>query len=800
MKKTQKRRGRLLEPEGQVPQDGLPWGEARHTPGTWRLLTADDPKAPNPAGFRGRLYPPQATMLHALIALERFPRLRLTSGFEGWFGGQTRSVQTRCVRIAEKFSFGKSVLTLALVCAQRVPGRYPELAPHLSYPAEPAAESGLNRAHGYIRTRGFEQRLPEFALHYDRFLPVTVVAAGPTIISQWESETRRFTDLRYLVVENVKTLRAFETEYRSGAFAERYDLIFVKIGRVTANFVVDGEVAAGGARTTRSMLGALARIIEGVPVARLVVDDFDVVKLCADDLLIPALFTILISATRHRTQTSVQAVFGQSSAEEFLRDNLYPSSVQIRGAALDETLNTVFRLSCDPQYVSEHINATTVEYRRIFVRGGRLAGALRDLDIADNIIEMLNADALDTAADALKLKANSVGELLRCVIGAKLAKYRAAVRAEACARECLSGAQAADEGQSGPQVVVEQDGPQAVDVEQGVEQDGVSDEKQKESVAKSVAPRTARPTTASFREQCKESVAAARATYARLLETGPRAAAAAAEAVIAWAQKEQEAHGTTLARMQSNIREGHCLCCKVPFESGEAAYVLSGCCQIVVCGMCVEHEGAFVKRCPNCARTISATRSGIVRVGGEIDLGAALESATVAEALEADAKEEELPLGEKLQALLQLVQGREISCLRAEATKPYVSGLLEGRRDVPPAGPPRTLVFTLYPESTRRIVGALTSGGVPHEVLCGTRSSKDEAVRRFRAGEVPVLVVTTADQCGGLDLPFVTDVVLYHVVLDKNLESQVVARGQRLGRTHNLRVTTLVNEAEASEL
>ena len=132
---------------------------------------------------------------------------------------------------------------------------------------------------------------------------------------------------------------------------------------------------------------------------------------------------------------------------------------------------------------------------------------------------------------------------------------------------------------------------------------------------------------------------------------------------------------------------------------------------------------------------------------------------------------------------------------------PYVEGLLDGRRDAPwPAGQPwKVLVFTVHPETTALIGAALGAAGVPFCVLRGSRAQKDEAVRRLRE-EVGVMLVTSPKDSGGLHLPFLSHVVFYHRVLDRNVEAQVAARGQRLGRTHNLEVVTLVNEAEAEGL
>jgi hypothetical protein len=153
----------------------------------------------------------------------------------------------------------------------------------------------------------------------------------------------------------------------------------------------------------------------------------------------------------------------------------------------------------------------------------------------------------------------------------------------------------------------------------------------------------------------------------------------------------------------------------------------------------------------------------------------------------------------KLRALVQFIQGAPVEALRNEVVAPFVRGLLEGVRDIPgPAQPTRILVFTMHAESTRHIEFALGVAGVTYSVMRGTRAQKDAAVEAVRTAAGPaVLLVTAAKDCAGTHLPFLSHIVFYHRVLDRNVEEQLAARGQRLGRVHNLEVVLLANEAEA---
>ena len=809
------------EAEGLVPTDGLAWAEAPHPLWAARLLTTDDPRATTPVGFKGRLFVPQESLLAAMRALEQCPRVLVEDPrcAASWGG----LIQTRIGRVSEKFSFGKTVLSLALVCSQPVPARLPDQQPLVTYPLVGAGARSKNRAN-VVAVRGAGSYdpvgrgfLPEVTVRYSRFLRLTVVAAASNVISQWENETRRFTSLRFFIIENVRSLREFEGQYHDGRAAD-LDLLFVKAGRVTTSFVVKGEPPHPGKSKNRSLFEALARILEGVPVARLIIDDYDTLKLGSDDCFFPALFTWLISATRRQTTARAVLRVGHRSLEEFFRANLM-TSFPILGAALDDVVNQVFSLHCAPGFVDDHINSTRIDFRRIYVRGGRAADILRDLDVPEEVIEMVNADAVGTAAQALGIVAQSIADVIHRVVGDHLDKLRHALRTLARVAHARKALTAKD----------------------GCEKDRDIIKKLREAL----------------KDGSDTEAAAALAAVA-----GPsHEVTTSIRALESWAEEQRDSHGKTLNRMRDNIREGHCQCCALPFEKGddaEPAYILAGCCQIIVCEPCIiRKEGAlkvFIKRCPNCLHDITV-KTSLVRVGAELDLEAALKdeaflkdeavidmgdpeagsaadevpAAADAEPADADAADADAAAdadlldadlldalnNPKLKALMQFIHAESrkgkaaqaaqaaqvIDCLLDVRTPPYVEGLLDGRRDVPwPLGRRRKfLIFTMHIESTYLIARACEAFAIRFCILRGTRAQKDETVRALRE-ETDVMLVTSAKDCGGLNLPLLSHVVFYHRILDRNVEAQVAARGQRLGREGNLEVVTFINEAEAEGL
>jgi hypothetical protein len=656
--------------------------------------------------------------------------------------------------------------------------------------------------------------VPEVTVLYEVALPFTVVAAAANVISQWEANAAQFTTLRTFTVENVHSLRAFEARHRAGRLD--YDVVFVKAGRVTTSFAVAGEAPLPAAAKARSMFEALARVLDGAIVARLIVDDYDTLKLSSDDCFLPAQFTWLVSATRRTTQARISPRHDGPAPSDSFAGNA-PDQFPVLGAALDDVLNGCCSLRCAPNYVGAHISSLQVGFRRIRVRGGRAAGILRDLDLAPDILEMVHADAVGTAAAALGIEATSVGDIVQRLVGTHLGRLRAAARIQARCARARTGLALATE--SGAPLL-----DRVARVAGAATSTATSTATAATSTATTAAmlavmpvepdptepdPRTVGGLKRALREgsdaqftACWNSPLAPEAHFDQILND---LEAGAAEVI--------DKYGKTLNRMRDNIREGYCQVCTVPFERGnadsDAAYVLAGCCQIIVCEMCVTKRvgGArqFISRCPNCAVDVRPG-AGLIRVGAELDLEAALGDEAL-QSVEASAPAVDAlaaaPAAEiantKLRALVQFIKQEPIECMQDTPVAAFVHGLLSGPRSVPlPADAPRyILVFAMHPESTRLIEFALGLARIPYGVLRGARAQKDAAIEALRSAPAGgVLLVTAAKDCAGIHMPWLTHIVFYHRVADPHVEAQVTARGQRLGRTHDLEVVVIANEGE----
>jgi len=700
------------------------------------LLDEKDEKA-NPLNFKGRLFIPQKTLLKTMIDLENVTYINVDDNI----------LKTQKARISEKPSFGKTIVILALICTQS-----PKYTNKI-------VKSFSSDNKGYY---------PEIHIEYKKSLRQTFVLANSAIISQWENETKRFTDLSFFTIENVKSLKEFENIYLSDNI-NQYDIIFIKTGRVTSNYQTKGEDVKLTTKN-RSIIEAINNILDGVIISRLIVDDFDTLKLSSDDCFTPAMFTWLISATCRITTSKNNIKFNQDSIDDFFKNNM---QVPILTAAHDQLLNKPLSIRCDPEYVDKYINSTHIVFRKINVKGGVAASLLKDLDIPNEVIEMINANAINTAAQTLGIDATDVGSVIKKLVGNQLQNLQKSIRTLnriEIVKNKFKDSKNFDESNK-------------LD-----ESNKFDEQKDSKFIRKIIKNGT---------DEEFNSLVLSKEDIKMIISMESKA------------RIKNEKYSIPLNRMRDNIREGCCQCCKITFEEGEPAFIIIGCCQIIVCETCITIEEkskkTFINRCPNCAHDVKIN-SDIMRVGKEIELNLVLENESVLETKNA----QEEPINEtdhKVKALIQFMghelhhiencNEKKIECISNIISNPFINGLLEGNlnKNWPHNKQKKYLIFTMHSESTTYLHKKLTSYNIPHCILRGTRIQKDEIIQRVKR-DINVILVTAAKDCGGINMPFLSHIIFYHHVVDPNVELQVAGRGQRQGREYNLEIVKLLNESE----
>jgi len=107
----------------------------------------------------------------------------------------------------------------------------------------------------------------------------------------------------------------------------------------------------------------------------------------------------------------------------------------------------------------------------------------------------------------------------------------------------------------------------------------------------------------------------------------------------------------------------------------------------------------------------------------------------------------------------------------------------------------RFLIFSKYDNSFQEIVGYLEKNEIPYHLLKGSTGRIQNIIKEYADNKVKILLLNAKFFGAGLNLQMTSDIIMYHR-MDKDLEKQIIGRGQRIGRKGALRVHYLCHDNE----
>jgi glutamate racemase len=107
------------------------------------------------------------------------------------------------------------------------------------------------------------------------------------------------------------------------------------------------------------------------------------------------------------------------------------------------------------------------------------------------------------------------------------------------------------------------------------------------------------------------------------------------------------------------------------------------------------------------------------------------------------------------------------------------------------------IVFSNYDATNDNISNYLKDAGILCGKLVGNCNVINSTIEKFKAGIIRVLILNAQNYGSGLNLQMATDIIIYHEMI-KELETQVIGRSQRMGRTQPLNVYYLLYDNEKS--
>jgi hypothetical protein len=107
----------------------------------------------------------------------------------------------------------------------------------------------------------------------------------------------------------------------------------------------------------------------------------------------------------------------------------------------------------------------------------------------------------------------------------------------------------------------------------------------------------------------------------------------------------------------------------------------------------------------------------------------------------------------------------------------------------------RVLMFSSYDASFTKLEDSLDAAGINYSMLNGSQARIAKLLKEFKSGKYNVLFLNARNMGAGLNIESASHVMLFHR-MSSELESQIIGRANRLGRTTPLEVVYLVHENE----
>lgn len=679
-------------------------------------------------GLKTSLFPHQKTVVKAMLDLE--------INREFTVGDYT--IKTTAGILSEAVGSGKTLDMLSVILTQKLPKVVMDISTIDMF--------DTSRIHNITNGLYVNAVRKKFL----NILTPTIVFTGVSVVDQWVQAVKSFTSLKYFVVLNVKDLQLLINKM-SDKSINQYDIIIVKNGKVTRPIQFPKYITTEFKNVNRSVLHIYNVIgnMRNFCWARVVVDDFDTIQLPSDASIINGLFTWYISSTRKLmntkiitnsqfTTTSDMLMYNNNSWGDIMNNHILFYHLNIRN---DEQFVQSTNKISSPKfyaYVFENLNDKYMGF----------LGLMGNAE-AIEVMEMLNGDAIGTAAERIGIQTNSVADIFQSMLGKQFKLYEKSVD--------VLGFIASVEPMQGLRTPMS---------ENPDEQDtyNKSDLFQHRSIEYNY------PNLKGLLDSTKEEYI-----------------------------QHKQTSSISIERVKSNIKEGECPICVADLNDDEEGMVILKCCGVILCGMCcfgtVFPKNSATGQCSNCRASL--TFQNLIYLNSNFDLDKITEE-NLSEDVE-EIKTEEVVVKEKprtkMTAILEIING--VKPQESKRVDVNISNLMKGTSKLETASYNKVLIFANFDETIQNIKTLLDENNIHYWKLGGTHKEITNTVEQFTSCQnTCVMIINSMKHCSGLNLQTATDLIFAHKIIDKNVETQVIGRGQRLGRINQLRVHFMFYENE----
>lgn len=687
------------------------------------------------AGLKTELLQHQKYDITAMIELEN--KRGITGNKEPQRDGAPEYIKYTNVGILdEPFGSGKTFIVMGLLLKSPMPKHYESLG---------------YACNGIIIKR-----------RYKNILRPALVFCGASVAVQWEETVKKYSNLKTLLIVNVFGLRKLAKMLESNDPTEinQYDMVIIKNGTITGDVEFNGMKISEIYYNRRDSSMPIYSVVANITVnneytwSRLIIDDFDTIKPPRKLYNVPNLFTWIVTGTRALKKNTFDAV---SAYIDVLKDKLkYQDGDQLlidyyNNITYDQmsyNLHTMSRhgeifsfvISCEESFTKQCITIGAPTYYLYKFRNKdnttiALIGALGRIDL----VEMLNGDALESAANELGIKCDSVVDIFEKLIGDNFNERKCALDMEKHLIEYAAY---------------------------------IHMPKSKETYTeKNLIER--KPITLYYHNLDE--------LYHKKTEE---------------IREIKEKTNNAIERIKSNIQEGFCAICYELLDANST--IIVKCCGTIQCSTCGVQIAIKNKRCANCRAGL--TEKSIVYINKEFDLNKIIAediNYTIGEeTAEPDPADIEPVYLTKLDVLIEIING--VVTHPRTKQKIIIPRVLTGNAKLPEADPAQRsfIVFASYEETLDIIIKKLDKHNITYARLGGTSNQIKKILKDYEDRKFKVLLLNTFKHCSGLNLQMATDMIFMHVIQDQDLEAQAIGRIQRHGRTNAATVHYLAYENE----
>lgn len=727
------------------------------------LLNENYEKISNINGLKTNLYLHQKTIIRAMIDLENNRLFTLNvldvhcknNNIEEIVMQKNNYVRTNAGILSEPVGSGKTIDILSVILYQKIPKVYKSIETDIKQVS--FSDIDIN---AFIKA-------PILFKKFKKILTPTIIIVGVSVIDQWINAIKKFTDLKFIAVCNIKDLDNLLKMIASNKI-NRYDIVLIKNGKVTRYPIDIPEIGIEKKECLHELyIYNIFSSLETFCWARVVIDDFDTIKMPPHAVTLNGLFTWYISSTRKSYPAPYEhnITDAKYTSDLFLKNHSKCSSI-INNKILFNNLN----LRNDPLFIKKSNNLKNPKfYAYVFKnKNNKIIQALGGMqsEEVNAIMEMLNSDAIESAANQAGISTTNVIDIFEKILGKQYNILKESI------------------------III---GFIDKQIESQLDWKSLNLNPDEEDL--------------SYTKHDLLNFKPIHYKYPNILKN--------LEIYKNEYINLKISSSKAIERVRTNLQTGECPICISDLNDDEEDILIFKCCNVVICGTCtfgtIFPQGKLNGNCSNCRAQINIKE--LVYLNNinfnYDDLLESLKHENFNELLEEQEVKESVIKNKptvvrtKIHAIIDICNGiipEEQKPIRVHINNLMNSGGDETISDIP-IKITKVLIFANFDETLDKLCQEFRKINIRYLKLGGThRQISDIATEFNNSLKSEILVVNSIKHCSGLNLQSATDLIFIHRIIDQSIQTQVIGRIQRLGRTGTAKIHYMLYDNEYESL